>query len=65
MIAVGDSGPRPDDNRAEVEMVLELIQRVWNDRDLEKVDDFFVRDLVLQTVGNGRSSGPRATAASC
>jgi predicted ester cyclase len=52
VIALGDSGPRPDDHRAEVEMVLELIQRVWNDRDLEKVDDFFVRDLVLQTVGN-------------
>ena len=52
VIAVGDSGPRPDDFRAEVELVLDLIQRVWNDRDLEKVDDFFVRDLVLQTIGN-------------
>jgi predicted ester cyclase len=50
--AVGDSGPRPDDFRPEVEMVLDLIQRVWNDRDLEKVADFFVRDLVLQTIGN-------------
>ncbi len=52
VIAVGDSGPRADDFRPEVEMVLDLIQRVWNDRDLEKVDDFFVRDLVLQTIGN-------------
>ena len=52
VIAVGDSGPRPDDFRPEVELVLDLIQRVWNDRDLEKVDDFFARDLVLQTVGN-------------
>ena len=52
VIAVGDSGPRADDHRPEVEMVLDLIQRVWNDRDLEKVDDFFVRDLVLQTIGN-------------
>ena len=52
VIAVGDSGPRPDDYRPEVELVLDLIQRVWNDRDLEKVDDFFARDLVLQTIGN-------------
>ena len=51
MIAVGDSGPRPDDYRPEVEMVLEFIQRVWNDRDLEKVEDFMIRDLILQTIG--------------
>ena len=52
VIAAGDSGPRPDDHRAEVELVLEMIQRVWNDRDLNRVEDFFVRDLVLHTVGN-------------
>lgn len=51
VIAAGDSGPRPDDYRAEVEMVLEFIQRVWNDRELEKVSDFMVRDLTLHTVG--------------
>ena len=51
VIAAGDSGPRPDDFRPEVEMVLEFIQRVWNDRDLERVSDFMVRDLVLNTVG--------------
>ena len=50
MIAAGDSGPRPDDHRAEVEMVLEFIQRVWNDRDLEKVEIFMIRDLVLHTI---------------
>lgn len=49
---VGDSGPRPDLYRAEVETVLEMIQTVWNDRDLQKVEKFFPRDLVLQTVGN-------------
>jgi predicted ester cyclase len=47
----GDSGPRPDAFRPEVEMVLEFIERVWNDRDLEKVADFMVRDLTLHTVG--------------
>jgi predicted ester cyclase len=52
VIAVGDSGPRPDDFRPELEMVLEFIQRVWNDRELEKVDDFWIRDLVLHTVGH-------------
>lgn len=52
VIGVGDSGPRPDYHRPEVEMVLEFIDRVWNDRDLEKVNDFFIRDLVLHTVGH-------------
>ncbi|WP_375386330.1 ester cyclase [uncultured Microbacterium sp.] len=51
-IVVGDSGPRPDEHRAEVESVIDLIQTVWNDRDLQKVERFFNRDLVLQTVGN-------------
>ena len=50
VIAVGDSGPRPDDHRPEVEMVLQFLQQVWNDRDLEKVEDFTIRDLVLQTI---------------
>ena len=52
VIAVGDSGPRPDDYRSDVENVLTMIQEVWNDRDLKKVDDFFVRDLTLHTVAN-------------
>lgn len=51
-IAVGDSGPRPDEHRSEVETVLEMIQTVWNDRDLQKVEKYFDRDLVLLTVGN-------------
>lgn len=51
-VAVGDSGPRPDDHRPEVEAVLEMIDTVWNGRDLQKVETFFDRDLVLLTVGN-------------
>jgi predicted ester cyclase len=51
-IAVGDSGPRPDDYRAEVEMVLDMIDVVWNQRDLHKVERYFDRDLMLLTVGN-------------
>ncbi|MGO1769481.1 MAG: ester cyclase [Microbacterium sp.] len=52
-IAKGDSGARPDDHRAEVQTVLDMIQTVWNDRDLQKVETYFQRDLVLHTVGNG------------
>jgi predicted ester cyclase len=51
-IAVGDSGPRPDDHHAEVSTVLEMIQTIWNERDLQKVEKFFERDLTLLTVGN-------------
>ncbi|TIH37385.1 ester cyclase [Subtercola vilae] len=51
-IVCGDSGPRPDDFRSEVQSVLEMIQTVWNERDLQRVESFFNRDLVLQTVGN-------------
>lgn len=48
----GDSGPRPDEYRPECEMVLELIDEVWNRRRLNRVDDFTARDLTLQTVGD-------------
>jgi len=51
-ISRGDSGPRPDDHRSEVERVLEMIQTVWNDRDLQKVEKYLHRDLVLITAGN-------------
>jgi predicted ester cyclase len=51
VVAVGDSGPRPDDFRPEVLMVLALIDQVWNGRDLNAVEDFFVRDLTLHTIG--------------
>jgi predicted ester cyclase len=51
-IQAGDSGPRADEFHGEVETVLEMVQTVWNDRDLQKVEKFFDRDLVLLTVGN-------------
>jgi predicted ester cyclase len=50
VIRAGDSGPRPDDYRAEVDLVLEFIERVWNDRDLDQVETFMIRDLVLETI---------------
>ncbi|MGN7977880.1 ester cyclase [Microbacterium sp. 22195] len=51
-IAAGDSGVRPDAYRSEVELVIDMINTVWNDRDLQKVESYFHRDLVLLTVGN-------------
>ena len=36
VLAVGDSGERPDDYRAEAQMVLEFIEQVWNGRDLQR-----------------------------
>lgn len=51
VLAVGDSGPRPDDFRSEAMLVLEFIDRVWNGRDLNLVEKYWVRDLTLQTVG--------------
>lgn len=47
----GDSGPRPDEYRAECELVLELIDEVWNRRNLNKVNDLVIRDSVLHSVG--------------
>lgn len=52
VIACGDSGPRPDDHRAEVELVLSMIESVWNQRNLNKVNECFERDLVLNTIGD-------------
>lgn len=52
VLAVGDSGPRPDDFRPECEHVLAFIDEVWNERRLNKVHDYMVRDLFLHTVGD-------------
>jgi predicted ester cyclase len=52
VLAVGDSGPRPDDYRAECELVLEFLDQVWNGRNLARVHDFWVRDLMLHTIGD-------------
>lgn len=51
VLAVGDSGPRPDEYRAEAQLVLEFIERVWNGRDLRAVEQYWVRDLVLHSIG--------------
>lgn len=60
VLAEGDSGPRPDDFRAECEMVLELVDEVWNAHRLNRVHDYMVRDLFLQTVGDATLLRPDA-----
>lgn len=52
VLAEGDSGPRPDDFRAECELVLQFIEEVWNLRRLNKVGDFMIRDLFLHSIGD-------------
>ena len=52
VLTAGDSGPRPDEHRAECEMVLEFVEEVWNQRRLNRVTDFTERDLFLHTVGD-------------
>ena len=61
----GDSGPRPDDYRTECEMVLAMIEEVWNGRHLNKAPDYFHRDLFLDTSATSPSTGPTATSATC
>ncbi|HYP43624.1 MAG TPA: ester cyclase [Propionibacteriaceae bacterium] len=52
VLAAGDSGPRLDDFRPECELVLDFVDQVWNRHNLARVHDFWVRDLVLQTIGD-------------
>lgn len=52
VLAIGDSGPRPDDFRPECEMVLQFIDEVWNERRLNRVNHYMARDLFLHTVGD-------------
>lgn len=58
VLAAGVSGPRPDDHRAEAQLVLELIADVWNRRNLSRVDELFDRDLVLNTVDDRTITRP-------
>lgn len=59
VLTEGDSGPRPDDHRAECEMVLELIDQVWNKRNFASLGDFIVRDVFLHSSGAATYIRPR------
>ncbi|CCH76297.1 conserved hypothetical protein [Nostocoides japonicum T1-X7] len=50
-LAEGDSGPRPDDYRAECQVVLELVEEVWNKRNFARLKDLMVRDVFLHSSG--------------
>lgn len=52
VLAVGDSGPRPDDFRGECGTVLEFLAEVWNSRRFHLVTRYMHRDLFLHTVGD-------------
>lgn len=45
VLAVGDSGPRPETCRAECEQVLELVESVWNERMLNRLPEFVARNV--------------------
>ncbi len=48
-VDVGESGLRPTDHRKEASMIFEFISEVWNNRRLDRVKEFTVRDLFLDT----------------
>ncbi len=50
-LAEGDSGPRVDAYRAECELVLELVDEVWNKRNFHRLEDLLVRDVFLHSSG--------------
>jgi predicted ester cyclase len=52
ILSEGDSGPRPDAFRPECELVLQFIDEVWNQRRLNRVADFMIRDLFLHSIGD-------------
>ena len=58
VVAGGVSGPRPDEHRPEVTAVLEFIETVWNQRSLQQVERFCLRDLTLLTVDDRTVTRP-------
>lgn len=49
VVTAGESGTRPDAHRGEAEFIREFIEEVWNNRRLERVPEFTLRDLFLET----------------
>lgn len=59
VLAEGDSGPRPDDYRDECQLVLELIEQVWNQRNFAALSSLIVRDVFLHSSGAATYIRPR------
>lgn len=47
-LLAGDSGPRPQQGRAEAELVLQLFDRVVNQRMFQEIPDFVHKDVVVR-----------------
>lgn len=58
VLAMGVSGARPDEHRPEAQMVLEFLEAVWNGRELNKVEQYWIRDLWLHTVDDRTIARP-------
>lgn len=58
VLTAGDTGPRPNLFRGECEFVLEMIEEVWNQRNLHKVADYVARDVTCHTTRNRTLSRP-------
>jgi len=59
VLAEGDSGPRPDDYRPECELVLELVEEVWNQRNFAELRNLIVRDVFLHSSGEAIYTRPK------
>lgn len=49
VLAFGESGPRPDEHRAEASLVKEFIEQVWHGRHLERIGEFVHPHVFLDT----------------
>ena len=60
VVRVGDSGERPHEYDAECSMIVEMMEEVWNRRNLAAMRDYFDRDVILNTVGDRTVVRPKA-----
>ncbi len=54
----GESGDRPNDHRAQVELVLELFASVWRRREYDRLSELVARDVFCHTVSNRTALRP-------
>lgn len=48
-VTQGESGQRPPTHEAEAGLIAEFIEQVWNQRHLERVGEYLLRDVILET----------------
>jgi predicted ester cyclase len=59
-VSAGDSGARPEANNDDVQLVIDMINHVWSQRNLKKMEEYFDRDVILHTVGDRTVVRPKA-----